>query len=126
MNCLVCSGGHLGGGVLPGRELGGRGRAVEDHRASSQLPAFSMFPLCVSSPFPSRALLFSPVCALRSFLNCARLLLFHLCVGTRGVVVWVDSLRLHTHVCECDFKAGLAGMDFTAHTSWFWKKRGGQ
>lgn len=86
MNCLVCSGGLLGGGVLPGRELGVGVRAVEDHRASSQLPAFSVLPLCVSSPFLSRALLFSPVCALRSFLNCACLLLFSsLCVGTRGV-----------------------------------------
>lgn len=124
MNCLVCSGGLLGGGVLPGRELGvGVGRLW---RITEPAPSSQPFPCShsVSPALSSAGPCSSPLCALSALSLIVPVFYFsHLCVLEHAVfVVRVDSLRLHTHVCECGFKAGLTGMDFTAHTSWFWKK----
>lgn len=124
MNCLVCSGGLLGGEVCC---LGGNsGWGCGLWRITEPAPSSQPFPCSHSvSPAPSPAgPCSSPLCALSALFLIVPVFYFsHLCVLEHAVfVVWVDSLRLHTHVCECGFKAGLTGMDFTAHTSWFWKK----
>lgn len=109
-------GGNSGGGC-------GLWRIIEPAPSSQPFPCSHSVSPVLSPAGPCS----SPLYVLSAlFLIAPVFYFFHLCVGTRGVVVWVNSLRLHTHVCECDFKAGLTGMDFTAHTSWFWKKRGRQ